>query len=120
MKHPFKSPRLAALLLTQAVDRHDGSEKHTDQNGPALTLTPTPTPSCAMSPSLVSPCPLFANIHMGTSKNSFYSLSCLHEDSRHLFVRLASLTFLWLGTVNKLPLLSLCETTVQFVFESNN
>ena len=34
---------------------------------------------------------------MGTSKNSFYSLSCLHEDSRHQFVRF-----------------------VQFVFESNN
>ena len=42
--------------------------------------------------------------------------SCLHADSKNKFVTLASLTFLWLGTVSELPMLSICETTVRFVF----
>ena len=37
------------------------------------------------------------NLLKGSSKNSFYSLSCLHEDSEYKFVRF-----------------------VQFVFKSNN
>ena len=42
-------------------------------------------------------------------KEGFYKYSCLHEDSKNKFVGVASLTFLWLGTVNESSLLSLCE-----------